>query len=317
MAHYLVTGGAGFIGSNLVGALLEQGHTVRVLDNFSTGKRENLAPYGSRVEVIEGDLTDLDAVRRAVQGVDVVLHQGALASVPRSIEDPISSNEANVKGTLHVLLAAKDAGVKRVVYASSSSVYGDQAVTEPKVETMTPQPISPYAVSKLSGEQYCQVFYEVYGLETVSLRYFNVFGPRQDPHSEYAAVIPKFITCMLEGQRPTIFGDGEQTRDFTYIGNVIKGNLLAATAPAERIAGQVFNMATGAQISLNGLVEMLQEITGQNIAPVHAPPRTGDIKHSRADIEKARRLLGYEPEVSFLEGLRQTVEWYRSRDGAS
>jgi len=317
MAHYLVTGGAGFIGSNLVGALLEQGHTVRVLDNFSTGKRENLAPYGSRVEVIEGDLTDLDAVRRAVQGVDVVLHQGALASVPRSIEDPISSNEANVKGTLHVLLAAKDAGVKRVVYASSSSVYGDQAVTEPKVETMTPQPISPYAVSKLSGEQYCQVFYEVYGLETVSLRYFNVFGPRQDPHSEYAAVIPKFITCMLEGQRPTIFGDGEQTRDFTYIGNVIKGNLLAATAPAERVAGQVFNMATGAQISLNGLVEMLQEITGQNLAPVYAPPRTGDIKHSRADIEKARRLLGYEPEVSFLEGLRQTVEWYRSRDGAA
>src|SRR5690554_7464 len=317
MAHYLVTGGAGFIGSNLVGALLEQGHTVRVLDNFSTGKRENLAPYGSRVEVIEGDLTDLDTVRRAVQGVDVVLHQGALASVPRSIEDPISSNEANVKGTLHVLIAAKDAGVKRVVYASSSSVYGDQAVTEPKVETMPPQPISPYAVSKLSGEQYCQVFYEVYGLETVSLRYFNVFGPRQDPHSEYAAVIPKFITCMLEGQRPTIFGDGEQTRDFTYIGNVIKGNLLAATAPAERVAGQVFNMATGAQISLNGLVEMLQEITGQNLAPVYAPPRTGDIKHSRADIEKARRLLGYEPEVSFLEGLRQTVEWYQSRDGAA
>src|SRR5690554_5203478 len=198
MAHYLVTGGAGFIGSNLVGALLEQGHTVRVLDNFSTGKRENLAPYGSRVEVMEGDLTDLDTVRRAVQGVDVVLHQRPLASVPRSIEDPISSNEANVKGTLHVLIAAKDAGVKRVVYASSSSVYGDQAVTEPKVETMPPQPISPYAVSKLSGEQYCQVFYEVYGLETVSLRYFNVFGPRQDPHSEYAAVIPKFITCMLE-----------------------------------------------------------------------------------------------------------------------
>lgn len=317
MAHYLVTGGAGFIGSNLVGALLEQGHTVRVLDNFSTGKWENLASYGDRVEVIEGDLTDLDDVRRAMSGVDVVLHQGALASVPRSIEDPIGSNEANVKGTLHVLLAAKDAGVKRVVYASSSSVYGDQAVTEPKVETMAPQPISPYAVSKLSGEQYCQVFHEVYGLETVALRYFNVFGPRQDPHSEYAAVIPKFITCMLAGERPTIFGDGEQTRDFTYIGNVIKGNLLAATAPADQVAGQVFNMATGAQISLNGLVEMLQEITGQDLAPVHAEPRTGDIKHSRADVEKARRLLAYEPEVSFLEGLRQTVEWYRSRDGAA
>lgn len=315
MAHYLVTGGAGFIGSNLVEALLERGHTVRVLDNFSTGRRENLAGFADRIDLMEGDLTRLDDVCQAVAGVEVVLHQGAIPSVPRSIDDPLGSNEANVRGTLNVLVAAKDAGVRRVVYASSSSVYGDQALTEPKVETMAPQPISPYAVSKLSGEQYCQVFHTVYGLETVALRYFNVFGPRQDPHSAYAAVIPKFTIALLNGEPPTIYGDGEQTRDFTFIGNVVEGNLLAATAPAEKAAGQVMNLATGGQISLSELVQKLQAITGQDVAPVYDPPRPGDIKYSHADVGKAKALLGYEPVYDFDEGLRRTVEWYRSRNG--
>jgi nucleoside-diphosphate-sugar epimerase len=315
--RYLVTGGAGFIGSNLVEELLKRGHAVRVLDNFSTGKRENLTAFIADIELVEGDLTNPADVQRAAGGIDVVLHQGAIPSVPRSIEDPISSNKANVTGTLNLLVAARDAGVRRVVYASSSSIYGDQAVDRPKVETMLPMPISPYAVDKLSGEHYCQVFHAAYGLETVALRYFNVFGPRQDPASTYAAVIPKFITALLRGDAPTIFGDGEQTRDFTYVGNVVEGNLLAAAAPAEKAAGQVMNLATGDQTSLNDLVTLLREFTGRDIAPVYLDPRPGDIKHSLADVSKAGERLGYETIVPFHEGLQRTVAWYMERYGGS
>lgn len=313
VANYLVTGGAGFIGSNLVNALLERGHAVRVLDNFSTGKRENLAPFMDRIDLIEGDLVRLDDVRRAARDMDIVLHHGALASVPRSVEDPLGCNEANVNATLHVLVAARDARVKRVIFASSSAIYGDQDEELAKVETMFPQPISPYGVAKLAAEKYCQVFHEVYGLETVALRYFNVFGPRQDPQSMYAAVIPRFITSLLCGEPPTIFGNGEQTRDFTYVGNVIHGNLLAAEAPAERVAGHVFNMAAGGQTSLNDLVDVLQEVTGSNIRARYEPARPGDILHSRADIGKARERMGYEPQTSFLEGISRTVDWYRAQ----
>ncbi len=312
MSNYLVTGGAGFIGSNLVEALLEQGHSVRVLDNFSTGRRENLKDFGDRVDLCEGDLTVLEDVRQAVRDIEVVLHQAAIPSVPRSVSDPVGSNAANVTGTLHVLVAARDAGVRRVVYASSSSVYGDQHVDKAKVETMTPGPISPYAVAKLAAEHYCQVFTQVYGLETVSLRYFNVFGPRQDPRSDYAAVIPKFTKALLNDQSPTVYGDGEQTRDFTFVGNVVAGNLMAATTPADKVAGQVMNLAAGGQTSLNDLVGILQEITGKNVAPVYEAPRPGDIKHSRADIGKAERLMGYTPHISFLDGMKITVEWYRA-----
>ena len=313
MANYLVTGGAGFIGSNLVDALLAQGHAVRVLDDFSTGKRENLADFIDRIDLIAGNLTDLDTVHNACRDIEVVLHQGAVPSVPRSIEDPVGSNEANVTATLNVLVAARDADARRVIYASSSSIYGDQDPDAAKVETMIPAPISPYGVAKMAAERYCQVFHHVYGLETVALRYFNVFGPRQDPASMYAAVIPKFITALLDGQSPTIYGDGEQTRDFTYIGNVIQGNLLAATVPAEQVAGEVFNMATGGQVSLNDLVEMLQEITGANIPPVHHSPRPGDIKHSRANISKAQERIGFSPDYPLLEGLRLTTDWFRGR----
>jgi UDP-glucose 4-epimerase len=313
LANCLVTGGAGFIGSNLVEALVEHGHTVRVLDNFSTGKRENLAHLRDRIDLIEGDLTVLGDVRRAVQDVEVVFHQGAVPSVPKSITDPLGSNAANVTGTLHVLVAARDAGVRRVVYASSSSIYGDQDPDAPKVETMIPQPISPYGVAKLAAEHYCQVFYSVYRLETVALRYFNVFGPRQDPNSMYAAVIPRFITALLQDEPPTIYGDGGQTRDFTYVGNVVAGNLLAAQAPAEQVAGEVFNLAAGGQTSLNQLVEMLQELIGVTVTPFYSEPRPGDIRHSRADIGKAQQRMGYAPRISLLEGLRRTVDWYRTQ----
>ncbi len=313
MTNFLVTGGAGFIGSNLAEALVKQGHAVRIIDNFSTGRRENLAGLLDRVELIEGDITHPEDVSQAVQGIEVVLHLAAIPSVPRSIEDPLSTNEASVTATLNILLAAHRARVRRVVFASSSSIYGDQAPDLPKVETMTPNPISPYGVAKLAAEKYCQVFYQVYGLETVALRYFNVFGPRQNPDSAYAAVIPRFINALLEGRPPTIYGDGEQTRDFTYVGNVIHGNLLAASAPAEKVAGQVFNLAAGGQTSLNSLVEMLHEITGSEVPPLYEPPRTGDIKHSRASIEKARQLMGYEPVTSLHEGLYQTVRWYREQ----
>ena len=305
---YLVTGGAGFIGSHLVEELVKQGQRVRVIDNLSTGKRKNIEPFRGKIEFIDGDIRDLGLVRKAMDGVDYVLHQAAVPSVPRSVKDPLTTNAANVDGTLNILIAARDADVKRVVYASSSSVYGDTP-TLPKQEGMKPQPRSPYAVSKLAGELYCQAFYHVYGLETVALRYFNVFGPRQDPESQYAAVVPKFITALLRGEPPTIFGDGEQSRDFTYVDNVVAANLLAAKASG--VAGEVFNIACGERITINELARMLTEIIGVNIEPEYTPPRPGDVLHSLADISKAQKLLGYKIKVDFERGLQKTVEWYR------
>ncbi len=305
---YLVTGGAGFIGSHLVEALVATGAAVRVLDNFSTGHRANLAGCLDRITLIEGDITDLKIVRDAVAGVDFVLHQAALPSVPRSVASPMESNNANVNGTLNVLLAARDAGVRRVVYAASSSVYGN-IEAEYKREDMPPDPRSPYAVAKLAGEQYCRAFYLTYGLETVSLRYFNVFGPRQDPKSQYAAVIPIFLTAMLHDQPPPVEGDGYQSRDFTYVADVVHANLLACTAPDA--AGEVFNIACGGRHTILSLVDILNRLLGTAIAPVHVAPRPGDVRHSRADIGKAERLLGYRPQVSFEEGLARTLAWHR------
>lgn len=307
MAEYLISGGAGFIGSNLVEALLQREASVRVVDNFSTGKRENIEPFLGQIELIEGDLRDLEVCRRAAAGVRYVLHQAALASVPRSIDDPIASNESNITGTLNLLVAARDAGVKRLVYAASSSAYGDTP-TLPKEESMPPCPLSPYAITKLVGEQYCRVFYTLYGLETVALRYFNVFGPRQDPQSQYAAVIPKFITALLEGCPPRIYGDGEQSRDFTYVENVVEANLLATTAP--EAPGQLMNIACGQRMTLNELAEFLREALGSRVEFEYGAPRPGDVKHSWADISRARSILGYEPRVSVSEGLRRTVAWF-------
>jgi len=307
---YVVTGGAGFIGSHIAERLLKDGQQVRIVDNFSTGKRQNIAHLNGDLDVHEISITDLDALHKAFAGADYVLHQAALPSVPRSIDDPLTTHEYNVTGTLNVLIAARDAGVKRVVYAASSSAYGD-VEGEYKVESMPPRPLSPYGISKLTGEYYCQVFTGVYGLETVALRYFNVFGPRQDETSQYSAVIPLFISAMLRGQPPTIYGDGTQSRDFTYIDNVVHGNLLALRAP--RAAGQVMNLATGGRFSLLDLVDAINELLGTQIAPQHAAPRSGDIKHSRADIARARDLLGFEPVVTFLDGLARTIEWYRTR----
>jgi nucleoside-diphosphate-sugar epimerase len=311
MTTYLVTGGAGFIGSNIVEELVQRGKRVRVLDNFSTGKKENIAPFLKDAELIEGDLRHLDTVRRAAEGVDYILHQGAVPSVPRSIDNPLDTDESNVRGTLNLLIAARDTGVKRVVYASSSSVYGDNP-TLPKTEEMKPAPLSPYAVSKLAGEHYCQVFYHVYGLETVALRYFNVFGPRQDPASQYAAVIPKFVTAMLKGEQPVIYGDGEQSRDFSYVTNVVQANFLAATTPG--VGGQVFNIACNQRHDLLGLVATINRILNTDIAPIHTEPRVGDVRHSLADIAKAREMLGYQIEVEFEEGLRRAIEWFRRED---
>jgi len=310
MAIYLVTGGAGFIGSNIVEELVQRGERVRVLDNFSTGRRDNVAPFISHIELVEGDLLDLATVRQAVEGVDYVLHQAALPSVQRSVEDPLTTHTNNTTGTLNLLLAARDAGAKRLVFASSSSVYGDTP-TLPKEESMLPRPKSPYAASKLTGEHYCRIFTEVYGLETVCLRYFNVFGPRQDPSSQYAAVIPLFITAMLQGRPPTIYGDGLQSRDFTYVADVVQANLSAAIAPG--IAGQVFNIACGRSHTLLDLISLLNDILNTTIAPVHAAPRAGDVRHSLADITAAREAFGYRPLVSFEEGLRRTVVWYKNR----
>lgn len=307
MAHYLVTGGAGFIGSNLVDALVADGHSVRVLDNLTTGRRANLAHLQGQIDFVEGDIRAYDQVLAAMQGIDYVLHQAALPSVPRSVQDPITSNAVNVDGTLHVLAAAQTAGVRRVVMASSSSVYGSNSAL-PKQETMCPQPKSPYAVSKLAGEQYGQVFWQVYGLETVALRYFNIFGPRQDPRSAYAAVIPRFIRAMLAGEPVMIHGDGQQSRDFTYIDNAVQANLLACTAP--EAAGSVLNIACGSRYTLLELVEQLAAILGRSPQVVHTPSRAGDVPHSQADIERARTLLGYAPQVDFVEGLRRTAAWY-------
>ena len=303
----LVTGGSGFIGSNLVEELLERGREVKVLDNFSTGRRENLAHLTGHIELIEGDLRSYERVHNAVRGCEVVFHQGALPSVPRSVQDPISTNDVNVIGTLNVLLAARDAGVRRVVFASSSSIYGDLPGL-PRVETLPVGPAAPYAVSKLAAEQYCQVASKVYGLETVALRYFNVFGRRQDPLSHYSAVIPKFITALQEGRAPVIFGTGEQSRDFTHITNVVNANFLAAEAPGA--AGQVFNVGNGESHSLNELAATLARIIGVDIEPEYAPPRTGDVAMSWADISKARDLMGYEPDIGFEDGLALTVESY-------
>lgn len=302
--RYLVTGGAGFIGSNIVEELVRRGERVRILDNFSTGRKENIAPFLGDIELIEGDLRHLDTVRQATEGVDYILHQGAVPSVQKSVDNPLETDETNVRGTLNVLVAARDAGVKRVVYASSSSIYGDTP-TLPKTEEMKPAPLSPYAVSKLTGEHYGQAFYQVYGLEAVALRYFNVFGPRQDPNSQYAAVIPKFVTAMLEGKQPVIYGDGEQSRDFSYVTNVVQANLLAATAPG--VGGQVFNIACGQRYNLLELVAAINRILETEIAPVHTAPRVGDVRHSLADISKAEEILGYQVEVEFEEGLHHLI----------
>lgn len=309
MSSYLVTGGAGFIGSNIVEELVQRGKKVRVFDNFSTGKRHNIELFLDKIELIEGDLRSYNIVREAAEGMDYILHQAALPSVPRSIRDPITTNEVNVVGTLNILHAAKDANVKRVVFASSSSIYGETPEL-PKHEGMMLQPLSPYAVSKLAAEKYCSVFTKVYGLETVALRYFNVFGPRQDPTSQYSAVIPKFITAILNNRKPTIYGDGEQSRDFTFVSNVVNGNILAATTPG--VAGIAVNCACHGQITLNYLVQKINDILGKNIQTEYTDAKPGDIKHSFAAIEAAKRFLGYEPNVLFDEGLVKTINWYKS-----
>ena len=310
MALYLITGVAGFIGSSLARAIVAQGDQVRGVDNFATGKRENIQEILDRIDFCEADILDPDVMHKACAGVDFVLHEAAIPSVPKSVLDPLGSNRANVDGTVNVLVAARDARVKRVVYAASSSAYGDTP-TLPKHEAMRPDPISPYAVAKLAGEHYMISFYRCYGLETVCLRYFNVFGPRQDPSSPYSGVLAKFITLMLREEQPTIYGDGEQSRDFTYIDNVVESNLLACKAPAENVAGQVFNTATGGRVSLNQMFKLLQDMTFFKGEPQYGPERGGDIKHSLADISKAETVLGYKTVVDFEEGLRRTVEWYR------
>jgi nucleoside-diphosphate-sugar epimerase len=307
MATFLVTGGAGFIGSHLVEELVRRGERVRVVDNLSTGKRQNIAHLTS-VEFVEGDLADVEVANRAVSGVDYVLHQAAIPSVPRSVQDPVASNRANIDASLNVLVAARDAGVKRLVYAGSSSAYGDTP-TLPKVETMATAPLSPYALQKLVGEQYCQMFTRLYDLETVSIRYFNVFGPRQDPSSPYSGVISLFISALCDGRQPTIYGDGEHTRDFTYVANVVDGVLRACTAAGA--SGEVINVATGGRISLNTLFTTIRNLVDARVHPIYAAPRRGDVKDSQADISKARRILGYEPIVSFEDGLARTVSWYR------
>src|SRR5271170_1248208 len=312
MALYLITGVGGFIGSSLARGLLARGEQVRGIDNFATGKRENLHEILPRIDFREADILDLDAMHRACAGVDYVLHQAAIPSVPKSVLDPIGSNRANVDGTVNMLVAARDAKAKRVIYAASSSAYGDTP-TLPKHERMTPDPISPYAVAKLASEHYLTSFYRCYGLETVALRYFNIFGPRQDPSSPYSGVLAKFITQMLAAQQPTIFGDGEQSRDFTYIDNAVEANLLACKAPAQQVAGKVFNVATGRRVTLNEAFKFLQPLTSYSGSPIYEAERGGDIKHSLADISSAEKYLGYEPSVDFKDGLRRTVEWYRRR----
>lgn len=304
---YLVPGGAGFIGSNITKELIKRGEFVRVLDNFATGKRENIFEFKSNqnFELIEGDLRSFHIVRDAVKGIDFVLHQGALPSVPRSINDPITTNDVNILGTLNILEASKEFGVKRVVYASSSSVYGDSEIL-PKKENMPVQPLSPYSLSKYTGERYCQIYYNIYGLETVSLRYFNVFGTNQDPTSQYSAVIPKFVKLMKDGKQPKIYGDGSQSRDFTFVSNIVKANILACTA--DRAAGQVFNIACGKSFTILQLVEFINKILEKNIKPNFDKPRIGEVRHSQADIEKATKILNYKVETNFKEGLIQLIK---------
>jgi UDP-glucose 4-epimerase len=311
MAKCLITGVAGFVGSALGRAVLAAGDEVRGIDNFSTGKRENLAEIIDRIDFREVDLLDLEALRHACAGVDYIFHEAAIPSVPKSVIDPLGSNRANVDGTMHLLIAARDAKVRRVVYAASSSAYGDTP-TLPKREEMPTNPISPYAVAKLAGELYMVSFFRCYGLETVCLRYFNVFGPRQDPTSPYSGVLAKFINRMLAGQTPMILGDGTQSRDFTYIDNAVQANMLAAKAPAEKAAGKVFNVATGQRVDLNETFRLLQGLTGFTGRVEYGPERAGDIKHSLADISKAAEHLGYAPKINFEEGLRRTVAWYRN-----
>jgi UDP-glucose 4-epimerase len=313
MANFLVTGGAGFIGSNIVKALLSRGDTVRVLDNLSTGKRENLSfdevavDLVNNLETVEGDITNLETCRKTLEGVEYVLHQAAIPSVPRSIAQPGESNRANVDGTLNLLLAARDAGIKRLVFASSSAVYGDSPGF-PRKETIIPRPLSPYAVQKLTAEHYLRIFYDLYGLETVSLRYFNVFGPNQDPSSEYAAVVPRFIKAILTGTSPTVFGDGEQSRDFTYVDNVVYGNLLAVEA--KHAPGKVINLACGYQLTINQLLVHLKQITGSDAEAVYTDPRPGDVRHSWADISVSEQVLDYKTQVALEEGLGKTVDYF-------
>jgi nucleoside-diphosphate-sugar epimerase len=310
---YLITGGAGFIGSNIAKELLTRGEKVRVLDNFSTGRRTNLDEFegNANFQIVEGDLRSFHLVRQAVEGVDYILHQGALPSVPRSINDPITSNDVNILGTLNILEAAKEFSVKRVVFASSSSVYGNNP-TLPKVESMPVSPLSPYAVTKYASERYFQVFHSIYGLETVAIRYFNVFGPNQDPNSEYSAVIPKFIKLILADKEPVIYGDGMQSRDFTYVENNVNANLLACKASGA--AGEVFNIACGNRYTLNDLVEGINKILGKNIEPKYIETRAGDVKHSLADISKAQKILGYEVKTDFYQGLEKTIDFYIRKD---
>ena len=304
---YLVTGGAGFIGSHIAERLVRDGHTVRVLDDFSSGKESNLDSFRKDLEIIKGDIRDADVVKRATRGVEIVFHEAALGSVPRSVVDPLTTHEVNMTGTLNVFLAARDAGVKRVVYASSSSVYGETPVL-PKREDMIPQPLSPYALSKLVGEHYSSVFKQIYGFEIVSLRYFNIFGPRQDPESQYAAVLPRFVTALLGGKAPVVYGDGLQS-DFTYVENVVNANLLASEA--DGIAGRAFNVACGGRYTLLDLLARLKSILGTGIEPIHEAARAGDVRDSQASIEAAERGFGYRVSVDFDEGVRRTVEWYR------
>ncbi len=314
MRTFLVTGGAGFIGSHIATALVDRGDEVRILDNFCTGFQCNIAHLAGRADIIRGDITDVDAVSMAMQGVDCVFHQAALASVPLSVSKPLDVHHAGATGTLMVLDQARRANVRRVVYAASSAAYGDEPFTA-KRENDLPAPLSPYAVAKLTGEYYCQAFTRTYGLETVGLRYFNVFGPRQDPDSPYSAVIPIFITKLLAGVSPTVFGDGEQTRDFTFVGNVVHGNLLAADA--ERVAGKVINLADGRATSLRQLIQILNALLGTDVQATCEPPRLGDIKHSLADISQARSLLQYEPQFDLESGLRQSIDYYRSLVGVA
>jgi len=307
LSNCLVTGGAGFIGSNLCKELLARGHRVKVIDNLSTGKIKNISPFIDKIEFIKGDLKLKEDAKKACEGIDYIFHEAAIPSVRRSVEDPVVTNDANISGTLNLLIAAKEAKVKRVVYAGSSSIYGDSPVL-PKKEDMKPDPLSPYAVSKLTGEYYCKVFSSLYGIDTVTLRYFNVFGPNQDPSSLYSGVISIFITKLLEGKNPTIFGDGRQSRDFTFVKNVVEGNILAATVPLA--ANKIINIACGNRIDLNQLVNSLNEILNSKIKPIYTDSRPGDVKHSQADISLAREILGYSPRFSFKDGLIETVRWY-------